>query len=239
MESVERLRMSASGLRDLFFPRRCVVCGRVLGDGELEICPECFGEMPLTRFWDWVQNGAFEKMASKIEVEAAASLLRFSSGSPYRKILYSIKYGGRQELGYRMGRLFGSYLSGSREFAQVEIVVPVPLHPLRRWKRGYNQAEVIAAGIADSLGKPLETHLVHRTRFTRTQTRLSVEAKAANVRGAFAADRGRLEELAGRGVRNVLVVDDVMTTGSTLAACASVLAPEFRIHIASLAFVGG
>ncbi len=214
------------------------MCGRPLRLEEKEICPECFAGMPLTWFWDWQQNAAFERMAVKIEVEAAASFIRFSRQSPYRRIQYGIKYCGRKELGYRMGRLFGGYLAGSREFREIDIVVPVPLHPLRRWSRGYNQAEVIASGIADALGKPLETKLVRRRRYTRSQTKMSAGAKARNVRGAFAAYPRHVGELAREGVRNVLLVDDVMTTGATLAACASVLATDFRIYVASLAFVG-
>lgn len=235
---VQRLRNSVRGLRDLFFPRRCIVCGRPLQLDEKEICPECFAGMPLTWFWDWPQNAAFERMAAKIEIEAAASFIRFTGLSPYRGIQYGIKYRSRQELGYRMGRLFGGYLAGSREFRNIDIVVPVPLHPLRRWSRGYNQSEAIASGIACALGKPLETKLVRRSRYTRSQTKLSGAAKSRNVSGAFAVYPRRAGELAREGVRNVLLVDDVMTTGATLTACASALTPVFRIYIASLAFVG-
>ena len=226
-------------LRDLFFPRHCVVCGRVLSTGEPDLCPACLEDLPLTYQWDIVQNRAFERLARRFEVEAAASLFFFGSESDYRKIVYGFKYGGRRALARRMGCLLGSYLAGSREFRRCQAVVPVPLHPLRRWQRGYNQAEDIARGVAEAMRLPLETHLLRRSRYTKTQTRLHGEAKTKNVQGAFRTDPGRVDSLQQQGIRHVLLIDDVLTTGSTLAACAKPLsAAGFRLSCATLAFAG-
>lgn len=227
------------GLRDLFFPRRCVVCGKTLDGEEQDLCTDCLEELPLTYQWDIVQNAAFERLARRFEVEAAASLFFFGSESDYRKIIYGIKYGGRRALACRMGYLLGSYLAGSREFRRCQAVVPVPLHPLRCWKRGYNQAEAIAQGVAEALTLPLETHLLHRSRNTKTQTRLRDEAKTKNVQDAFRPDPGRVDNLQQQGIRYLLLIDDVLTTGSTLAACADPLtAAGFRLSCATLAFAG-
>ena len=236
---VSDLRLSARGLRELFFPRRCVVCGRLLEMDEADICRACLDELPLTWQWLIVQNAAFERLARRFEPEAAASLLFFGQESDYRNILYGIKYGGRRKLGYRMGFMLGSNLRESREFRRCEAVVPVPLHPLRRWKRGYNQAEEIARGVADAMGLPLETKLLKRRRYTKTQTRLTGAEKAKNVQGAFRVDTRRSAELKCQGIRFLLLVDDTLTTGSTLAACAAPLsAAGFRISCATLAFAG-
>ena len=197
------LVQAGKGLRELFFPRRCLVCGGVLEQDEQDICSACLEELPLTYQWDIVQNAAFERLARRFEVEDAAALFFFGAESGYRKILYGIKYGGRRRLGWQMGYLLGTYLAGSRSlsgcrspagnvslsgnrslsgcrspagsrsFEGCQAVVPVPLHPLRRWKRGYNQAEDIARGVAAAMGLPLETALLRRRRHTRTQTRLS------------------------------------------------------------------
>ena len=226
-------------LRDLFFPRRCVVCGRGLSTDESDLCTACLEDLPLTYQWDIVQNRAFERLARRFEVEAVASLFFFGSESDYRKIVYGIKYGGRRALARRMGRLLGTYLAGSREFRHCQAVVPVPLHPLRRWQRGYNQAEDIACGVAEAMTLPLETHLLRRSRYTKTQTRLHGEAKTKNVQGAFQLDRNQAEALQQQGIRHVLLIDDVLTTGSTLAACATPLsAAGFRLSCATLAFAG-
>lgn len=233
------LHDSFQGLRELFFPRRCVVCGRFLTVEETDICESCLEELPLTYQWDIIQNAAFERLARRFDVEAAASLFFFGSESDYRKIIYGIKYGGRRQLARRMGRLLGAQLAGSREFQRCQAVVPVPLHPLRRWKRGYNQAEEIARGVAVAMGLPLETTLLRRHRYTRTQTRLRGTAKTKNVQGAFRLNLQRAASLQEAGIHHLLLIDDVLTTGSTLAACATPLAAEgFRSACATLAFAG-
>ena len=118
-------------------------------------------------------------------------------------------------------------------------VVPVPLHPLRRWKRGYNQAELIAQGVARTMGLPVEAKLLRRRRNTKTQTKLHGDDKTKNVQGAFSVDEGCAAALQQQGIRQILLIDDTLTTGSTLAACAAPLAAAgFRISCATLAFVG-
>lgn len=235
----ESLAEAAKGLREVFFPRKCVVCGKLLGMEEEDVCAACLEELPLTYQWDIVQNAAFERLARRFEVEDAAALLFFGAESDYRHILYAIKYGGRRRLGRRMGALLGEQLARSRAFGGCQAVVPVPLHPLRRWKRGYNQAEEIARGIAAAMGLPLETNLLLRHRRTKTQTKLSGAAKTKNVSGAFRVNPRRASELQAAGVRHLLLVDDTLTSGSTLAASAAPLsASGFRLSCATLAFVG-
>lgn len=232
-------RESCRGLRELFFPRKCLVCGQFLTEEEADVCTGCLEELPLTYQWCIVQNAAFERLARRFDVEAAASLFFFGSESDYRHILYGIKYGGRRALGVRMGALLGRQLATNWEFARCQAVVPVPLHPLRRWKRGYNQAEEIARGLAAAMGLPLETKLLLRHRRTKTQTKLSGAAKTKNVSGAFRLNTHRANELQAAGVRHILLVDDTLTTGSTLAACAApLISAGFRISCTTLAFVG-
>lgn len=227
------------GLRELFFPRRCIVCGRFLSIDEQDLCADCLSGLPLTYQWEIGQNAAFERLARRFEVEGAAALLFFGSESDYRNILYAIKYGGRCQLGFRMGRLLGIQLAGSRMFSRCQAVVPVPLHPLRRWKRGYNQAEEIARGVASAMGLPLETTLLQRCRYTRTQTRLRGDAKTKNVQGAFQLRPASTARLQKAGIHHLLLIDDVLTTGSTLAASAEpLLQAGFRVNCATLAFTG-
>lgn len=235
----ENLLLAGKGLRNLFFPRRCVVCGRFQEVDEPDLCAACREELPLTYQWDIVQNAAFERLAQRFVVEAAAALFFFRPESDFRKILYAIKYGGRKDLGRRMGQLLGEQLADSRSFRDVQAVIPVPLHPLRRWKRGYNQAEAIAGGLAAALGLPAEAALLRRSRYTKTQTRLHGAAKTRNVQGAFRLNEKEAIRLKENGICHLLLVDDVLTTGSTLAACAVPLrAAGFRISCATLAFAG-
>ena len=129
-------------------------------------------------------------------------------------------------------------------WTDTDMIIPVPLHWARQWKRGYNQAEVIAAAIASETGVPLRTDILKRRRRTRTQTKLDIEGKARNVAGAFCVSEDAAVIFRGGGnIRHILLVDDVFTTGSTLYACfralRSVFPPSVRISVATLGFVGG
>lgn len=186
----------------------------------------------------------------------AAALFFYSSASNYRHIPWHLKYEGGLAAGRHFARVLGERLAASPQFADVEVVVPVPLHWTRQWRRGYNQAEVIARELAAVLGAELRTDILRRVRRTRSQVRLSVPEKAANVRGAFALRRSFAlhcpsllqrsslapsapAQLTPQG--HILLVDDTFTTGSTLNSCRVVLRQAFplptRISVATLAFV--
>jgi ComF family protein len=216
-----------------------VVCKKFLAEDEWDVCADCLEGLPMTYQWDIVQNAAFERLARRFEVQDAASLFFFRTESDYRNILYGIKYGNRRRLAVRMGERLGRQLAANRMFRGCQAVVPVPLHPLRRWKRGYNQAELIAQGVAQAMELPVETKLLKRRRNTKTQTKLHGAAKTKNVQGAFAVDMRRAADLQQQGLCHLLLIDDTLTTGSTLAACAApLLAAGFRISCATLAFAG-
>lgn len=233
-----KLAFSLVSLRDLFFPRKCIVCGESLSPDESHFCFECFRKMPLTYFWQWRDNPAREKLAERIELEDAAALFFYRPSSGFRMLTQAVKYRGDRLLGYRLGFMLGRFMSQKEWFSSIDAVTPVPLHPLRRYRRGYNQARIIAQGIADALGVPLVCGLVIRRRYTRTQTRLDTAAKEKNVKGAFAVRKGKAKKILGRGVGNILLVDDVLTTGATLSQCAAALGKHFRVSVASLGFVG-
>lgn len=226
------------GLRELFFPRFCPVCGKPLEQDEKDFCLECFSDLPLTYFWDWDDNPLRRRLEEKCTVGYGAALFHFRLESPYHYLMHRIKFEGGKNLGYRLGYLLGLYLKDGSGFGPVDIIVPVPLHPLRRFRRGYNQSQIIASGIAAALGVPVCPGLLKRRRWTRPQSGISGNGKSRNVEGAFRTDDAQGEKLKDGGFQHILLVDDTITTGSTISECVKVLPPFFRVSVASLAFVG-
>lgn len=167
----------------------------------------------------------------------AVALFNFAKDGGYRRITYRLKYGGDIGEGRHFAAMLGERAALAPWLSDVDTVIPVPLHWTRRLKRGYNQAEIIAREVAEALGARLRTDILVRSRRTSTQTRLGVEEKARNVRGAFAIGRAVRKT----GIRHMLLVDDVFTTGSTLYNCFVPLrrffGPEVRISIATLGVV--
>lgn len=239
------------GLRaagEILLPRICLVCGQRLLLDEKHICLNCLADLPQTFFWSMSHNPMADRFNEMIQnggpphherYAFAASLFFYHSEANYRLIPHQIKYHGNTSAGHFFGKMLGCRLSTSEQFIDVDIVVPVPLHWTRKLKRGYNQAEVIASAVAESMGVSLRTDLLKRHRRTRTQTKMEVEQKISNVTGAFIASPGHSDA---SDIRHILIVDDVFTTGSTLYACFAALRtafpPPIRISIATLGFVG-
>ena len=219
----------------LLFGGRCAVCGAPLSPGERSICTLCRVTAPLTGYPADAYNPVWQCCNELLPVCRASGLLFFRQGSGWQRIIHGFKYRGQWRTARLLGAWYGRELKESELYDDVEAVVPLPLHPLRRLHRGYNQAEHIAAGIAGELGVPVERSAVCRSRNTAAQALRSRRERAANVEGAFAVRRP--ERLAGR---HLLLVDDVLTTGATLLTCAEAMqqaAPDCRISIAALAVV--
>ena len=209
------------------------MCGRILLKGERYLCLKCSSEMPLTYFWTWSGNPAEERFSGRVDFVHASSLFYYRDESPYKNLIHLFKYKGRGKLGAYLGELLGEKLLQSGIYDDVDIIIPVPLHPFKKWKRGYNQAEIIARKVAEVLRKPVEVSLLTRRRYTRTQTKKDALQREKNVSAAFRLGSGYM--LKGR---HVLLVDDVLTTGATLRACAlEILGVEgCRVSFATLAF---
>jgi len=189
--------------------------------------------MPLTYFWTWSGNPAEERFSGRVDFVHASSLFYYRDESPYKNLIHYFKYKGRRKLGAYLGELLGERLRQSGIYNDVDIIIPVPLHPFKRWKRGYNQAEIIARKIAEVLRKPLDSSLLIRKKYTRTQTKKDALQREKNVSGAF-----RIRSVYMLKGKHVLLVDDVLTTGATLGACAvEIMSVEgCRVSFVTLAF---
>lgn len=222
-------------LLHLFFPRRCVVCGASLQEGEEGICMRCSMDMPRTHYHLHEDNPVERMFWGKMPLERGTSFFFYHKGSGFRQILHLLKYGERQDLGEIMGRYMAAELSASGFFSGVDVIVPVPLHPRRQKMRGYNQSECIARGVSTVTGIPMDIVSVVRTKHTETQTRKSSHDRWENVNGIFSLRRA--EAFAGK---HILIIDDVLTTGATTTACADAFdgVEGVRISVLTLAVAG-
>lgn len=219
-------------LTELLFPRLCVVCGDKLIEQEQWICLHCLHHIPRTNFHLEPENRVAQLFYGRVKLEQATSFFYFSKGSPYQALLHNLKYKGMKELGQEIGKQFAIDLLQSPAFSSVDVICPVPLHPLKEKKRGYNQSWWIASGIAAQMQKELSSENLKRVTATETQTRKNRFERWQNVEGIF--ELTRPEEFSGK---HILLVDDVVTTGSTLEACAHAILSKTnaRVSIATLA----
>ena len=161
-------------LRDvaaLFFPPRCPVCGAPLAQGERTVCTLCRTTAPLTGFWLEADNPLLAKCRDMLPVERASGFLYYIHGSGWRELIRGFKYRGAWRTARAMGEWYGRCLKESGLYDGVEVVVPLPLHPVKRCRRGYNQSEYIAEGIASQLGAEVDRRSVRRKRNTESQAR--------------------------------------------------------------------
>lgn len=230
------IRSSFRPLHDLaalLYPPVCAACGADLAEGARIICTRCRAEIPLTGYWRQPDNPLAQRMWGIVPVQQASAFFFYAPGSVFRDLVHGFKYRGAWLSARQMGEWYGAELASSPLYADVDALVPVPLHPLKRIQRGYNQAEYIARGIARAMDRPLECGCLVRRVHNPSQTRRSRDERWENVEGIFRARHP--ERLAGR---HVLLVDDVFTTGATVCAAAEAIlqaAPDCRISVAVLA----
>ena len=219
-------------LTELLFPRLCVVCGDKLIEQEQWICLHCLHHIPRTNFHHVPNNPVAQLFYGRVQIESATSFFYFSKGSKYQTLLHNLKYKGMKELGEEIGKHFAIDLLQSPEFSSVDLICPVPLHPQKEKKRGYNQSWWIASGIAKQMQKEMSDNNLKRITATETQTRKSRFERFLNVEGIF--DLSDPEAFSGK---HILLIDDVVTTGSTLEACVSSILSKTnaRVSIATLA----
>ncbi|MDR0510013.1 MAG: ComF family protein [Rikenellaceae bacterium] len=216
----------------LFFPDVCPACGEAKRVGSGALCMACLYGFPLTGFGSRPDNPVLELFAGQLPVVQASSFFWYIHDSPYRKMIHMLKYYGSWQLARQLGEWMGAELEQGGLYGDVDVVAAVPLHPFRRMKRGYNQSEYIAKGIASKLERPTDFASIVRRKYNKSQATRPREERWENVEGIFAVRRPK--RLAGK---HILLVDDVLTTGATIVSCAEAIleaVPDCRISIATL-----
>ena len=219
-------------LIEFFLPRTCAMCGKHLARTEQSVCTSCRYTLPLLHPHSFEYNHVTRLLLGQIPLQRGFAYIPYDTDTQSHEIVISLKYRQRADVGLAMGHLAASDLLPKHFFKGIDLLVPVPLAPARLRKRGYNQAETLAQGIHEVTGIPLATHLAERCRETQTQTHLSADERQQNVSQAFTATGA-----ATLGAKHLLLIDDVITTGSTIAACAKAILerhPEVTFSVFTL-----
>ena len=225
----------ATDILHFILPRRCIVCGRRLAQGERHLCINCLGSLPRTRFHLSSPNIMEQMFWGRINIQRATALFYYQ-GEETRTVLHNLKYYDNPDVGRHLGMVMAEEAIESDFFNDIDAIVPVPLHSRKERKRGYNQCKYLAEGLSEVTGIKVIDHEVVRTVNTKTQTHLNKDERWENVQDIFTVNR-RSKVIP--ACRHILIIDDVVTTGSTLISLAKAIEavnPDVRFSVLSLAF---
>lgn len=205
-------------LLSFFYPSLCPSCQQALQQNENVICLNCMMHLPETDYHTDKNNPCLQLFAGRVKIENAASLLAYKKSNNVQSLLHHFKYKGNQDIGVMLGKYYGEKLLYQPDFQNIDIIIPIPLHPEKQKQRGYNQSESIARGLGEGMKIPYSNTVLLRSVFTQTQTRKSRINRWENVKGVF--EVADVEQIIGK---HLLLCDDVLTTGATLEAAAQQL----------------
>ena len=225
--------ITSSPLFHLFYPHNCIGCGSDVIQNENFLCLDCINDLPHTNFALHKNNPVEKKFWGRIALASAMSEFYFSKGTIVQNMIHEFKYRGNKKAGNYFGNLMGKSLLKSNRFSNIDVIIPLPLFERKEKMRGFNQAEILCNGIAEVINKPVIKKNVIRKVFTETQTKKHRVDRWKNVEGIFhVTDPQSLEG------KNILLVDDVITTGATIDACGTEILKikNVTLSVASLAF---
>ena len=217
-------------LVEVFYPQICLACSRKLLSYERVICTHCEANLPKTNFHNRESNPVEILFWGRCKIESASAYYRYLKNGKVQNLIHNFKYKGYQEIGLYMGEVYGKTLFKSNRFNTIDRIIPVPLHPKRRRFRGFNQSAVFGKGLAISMKCKLDTNSLIRITHTQTQTKKSRWERHKNVSSIFVINNP--EKLEGK---HILLVDDVITTGSTIESCVNTLSQIKGIRISVVA----
>jgi len=200
-----------TALHQFFFPQVCVVCYDLLKRSEESICLICEASIPILPYKFGDGNPIEQLFYSRVSLKGANAFLSFIDAGRTQKMIHAIKYQNRTELAYLLGKMAAENILVDSPYFKPDVIIPVPLHQSKLLKRGFNQSDFIAIGMANTLNSSIDTTSIKRVVATSSQTKKSRKARVKNVMGIF-------EVLSPINIkdRTILVIDDVITTGATI-----------------------
>jgi len=208
------LRELSNDLLHVMFPDLCLACRKLPKTRDASFCVDCLHIMPYTDHFFIKENDVTKHFRGRVTLLHGGALLRFREGGIVQNMLHQLKYKKRREIGEVLGEIAGRKFLDSPLFMVPDIIIPVPVHPEKVRRRGYNQSSVFGMAVGQVIGVPLSDHVLIKDKETTSQTGKSRTDRVVNVEEVFVLKRP--DEINGR---NVLLVDDVVTTGATLEAC--------------------
>ncbi len=216
----------------LIYPDNCLACGNNLFRNEHIICTACLFHLPKTNYHLEPDNPISQTFWGRTNIHSVSAFYFFTKAGKVQHLVHQLKYKGKKEIGVYIGEIYGKELLQTSTFGKTDVIIPVPLHPDKEKKRGYNQSEMFAQGLSKGMQLPLDTKSLIRTFASETQTKKTRFKRWENVKEIFSLQHS--EKLKGK---NILLVDDVITTGATIEACANLLntIEGVTINVASIA----
>ena len=205
-------------LYHIFFPKLCICCHNDISGSPEPVCGKCLDSLALTRFENWRGNRVEQMFWGRTKIEFAFAGYYFRKNETIQNLIHRFKYHGETDIAVMLGRQLGKMLKNSNN-TYFDAVVPVPLHPIKKRIRGYNQCQFLALGISQITGIPVATDILMRTSYSESQTHKSRADRQLSVSKAFAVTREATKWMGAR----LLLVDDVVTTGATIEACCEAL----------------
>jgi len=232
---IKTLRQSFWDLTGIFFPPVCLSCDAILPDRKDLICHHCMNALSFTQMDLSKDNPIYNKLAAVVKIEAATSILYFDKSGVTQALIHQLKYNGRQDVGNFFAEISYRQLQNAAILNKIDYIMPVPLHPKKLKKRGYNQLHTFGEHFGNYFSIPYNDNILLRQKNTETQTKKSAEERRLNVSNAFTIHKP--EQYTSK---HFLLIDDVLTTGATIESCVETVIdniPDAKVSVLTISYV--
>ncbi len=232
---IKHLKRGYNDVLNILYPRLCLSCSNVLYDTETEICHRCLSQLHLTGFDIKQNNPVYERLSAIVNIEKATALFVFDKSGIVQELIHQLKYNNHQEIGVFFAKTALDYLTENNFFDDIDYIVPVPLHPKKQRQRGYNQMTEFGRNLGNFFSIPYTEKILLRKIYTESQTKKNALQRRENVSKAF-----KIAEPEKYTGKHFVIIDDVITTGATIEACAETILntiPDAKVSILALTMV--